>query len=162
MRLTFTVILRSLLFVSLAVMVYDSVRVEQKFELLGRGYIDGFSVNISNQAGIIFLVIFILFFILNVIQIVVMKRNKSKQAKVEDYLLPEYDTSDERAVDITGRAVRFSFGFILMYTFIILGSYMFIPTYFLDYVWYPMFSTASIPVFGLIVYLISFKILYAR
>ncbi|WP_255639758.1 hypothetical protein [Aquibacillus saliphilus] len=160
MKLYFTVILRSLLYVSLAVMVYEFVRVEQYFELLGRGYIDGFSVNIGNQAGQIFVVITIILVILNVLQLLVMKKNK--QAKVEDYILPEYDASDERSVEITGKSVRFAFVFVLLYSFLILGSYMFVPNYFLDYVWYPMFTTASIPVVGLIVYLISFKVLYSR
>ncbi len=161
MKLYFTVILRILLYISLAIMVYDVVRLEQQFELLGRGYIDEFAVNIGgNQVGHVFIVITIILVIMNVIQLVVKK--KDKQAKVEDYILPEYDASDERSVEITGKAVRFAFVFILVYSFIILGSYMFVPTYFLDYVWYPMFTTASIPVVGLIVYLISFKILYSH
>ncbi|MFC4025536.1 hypothetical protein ACFOUV_17285 [Oceanobacillus longus] len=160
MKLYFTVILRSLLYVSLAIMVYDFVKVEQQFELLRRGYINEFSVSIGNQAGLVFVVITIILAIMNVIQLLVMKKNK--QAKVEDYMLPEYDSSDERSVEITGKAVRFAFVFVLLYSFLVLGSYMFIPTYFLDYVWYPMFTTASIPVVGLIAYLISFKVIYSR
>ncbi|MGF2616254.1 hypothetical protein FZC84_00550 [Rossellomorea vietnamensis] len=160
MKLYMIVLLRSLLFVSLAVMVYDVVWVEQQFELLGRGYIDGFSTNVNNLMGQIFMILTAILVILNAIQMFSMK--KKKQAKVEDYILPEYDASDERTVEITGRAVRFAFGFVLLFSFLILGSYMFIPTYFLDFVWYPMFTTASIPIAGLIVYLISFKVLYSR
>ncbi|MCA1011580.1 hypothetical protein [Halobacillus halophilus] len=160
MRLYITVILRTLLYISLAIMVYDFVRIEQQFELLGRGYIDSFSVNVGNQVGQVFIVITIILVIMNVFQLFVMKRNK--RAKVEDYILPEYDASDERSVEITGKAVRFAFVFILLYSFLILGSYMFVPNYFLDFVWYPMFTTASIPIIGLIVYLISFKIIYSR
>ncbi|WP_113927987.1 hypothetical protein [Bacillus sp. P14.5] len=160
MKLYLIVLLRSLLFVSLAVMVYDVVWVEQQFELLGRGYIDGFSTNVNNLMGQIFMILTAILVILNAIQMFSMK--KKKQAKVEDYILPEYDASDERTVEITGRAVRFAFGFVLLFSFLILGSYMFIPTYFLDFAWYPMFTTASIPIAGLIVYLISFKVLYSR
>lgn len=160
MRLYLTIIMRSLLYVSLGIMVYNSVRVEQQFELLGRGYIDGFSVNIDNMVGHIFIGITIILVIMNVIHLLFMGKNK--QAKMEDYILPEYDASDERSVEITGKAVRFAFAFILLYSFLILGSYMFIPNYFLDFVWYPMFTTASIPVVGLIFYLISFKVLYSR
>lgn len=160
MNMYLTVILRCLLYASLAFMVYDVVRVEQQFELLGRGYIDEFSVYISNWPGQVVFVITIILLVVNIIQLIVVKRNK--QAKVKEYLLPEYDVSDERSVETTGKAVRIAFVFILLYSFIIIGSYMFVPNYFLDYVWYPMFSTASIPIIGLIVYLISFKILYYR
>lgn len=161
MKLYFTIILRILLYVSLAVMVYDIVRVEQKFELLGRGYIEEFSLNIGNhQVGVVFIVTTIILAIMNVIQLFVMQ--KKKQSQVEDYILPEYDSTDERSVEITGKAVRIAFVFILVYSLFVLGSYIYVPNYFLDYVWFPMFTTASIPVVGLIVYLISFKVLYTR
>ena len=161
MKLYLIVALRSLFYISLAIMVYEVVRIEQQFELLGRGYIDGFSVNINNNlVGNVFIIVTIVLAILNVIQI--LKSKKNKHAKIEDFLLPEYDDCDERAVEITSKAVRFAFVFILAYSFIILGSYMFVPNYFLDYVWYPMFTTASIPLIGLIVYLVSFKVLYSR
>jgi hypothetical protein len=160
MKLYLIVLLRSLLFMSLAIMVYEVVWVEQRFELLGRGYIEGFSTQINNQMGQLFMIITVILVIINVIQIVAMKKNN--QAKAEDYILPEYDASDERSLEITGRAVRFAFGSVLLFSFLILGSYMFVPNYFLDFVWYPMFTTAFIPVVGLIVYLISFKMLYSR
>lgn len=160
MNMSLTVILRVLLYASLAFMVYDFVRVQQQFELMSRGYIDGFSVYISNWPGQLFIVTTIILLIVNVIQLIIVIKNK--QAKVENYILPEYDVSDERSVEVTGKSVRISFVFILLYSFFVLGSYMFIPNYFLDYVWYPMFSTASIPIVGLIVYLISFKVLYSR
>ncbi|MGM0845691.1 MAG: hypothetical protein ACQEUT_11995 [Bacillota bacterium] len=160
MKLYLIVLLRSLLFVSLAIMVYDVVWVEQQFELMQRGYIEGFSTEVSTLMGQVFIIITIILVILNVVQMIAMKRNK--QAKAEDYILPEYDASDERSVEITGRAVRFAFGFVLLYSFLILGSYMLVPNYFLDIVWYPMFTTASIPVVGLIAYLIAFKVLYSR
>lgn len=160
MNMSLTVILRALLYASLAFMVYDFVRVQQQFELLSRGYIDGFSVYISNWPGQLFIVITIILLLMNVVQLIVVKKNK--QAKIKDYILPEYDVSDERSVEVTGKAVRISFVFILVYSFFLLGSYMFIPNYFLDYIWYPMFSTASIPIVGLIIYLISFRVLYSR
>lgn len=160
MNMYLTVILRSLLYVSLAFMVYDFVRIEQQFELMSRGYTDGFSMYINNWSGKFFIVITIILFFVNVIQLIVVKKNKN--AKTKEYILPEYDVADERSVEVTGKSVRISFVFILIYSFFILGSYMFIPNYFLDYVWYPMFTTASIPVIGLIVYLISFKVLYTR
>ncbi|MGD6801906.1 hypothetical protein ACQCVK_19925 [Rossellomorea vietnamensis] len=160
MKLYMIVLLRSLLFVSLAIMVYDVVWIQQQFELMGRGYIEGFSANVSTLMGQVFIVITIILVILNVIQMFAMK--KKRQAKVEDYILPEYDASDERSVEITGRAVRIAFGFILLSSFLLLGSYMLVPTYFLDFVWYPMFTTAAIPIIGLAAYLISFKVLYSR
>jgi len=160
MNMSLTVILRALLYASLAFMVYDFVRVQQQFELMNRGYIDGFSVYINKLPGQLFIVFTIILLLMNVVQLIVVKKNK--QAKIKDYILPEYDVSDERSVEVTGKAVRISFVFILVYSFFILGSYMFIPNYFLDYVWYPMFSTASIPIVGLIIYLVSFRVIYSR
>lgn len=160
MNMSLTVLLRSLLYAALAFMVYDFVRVEQQFELMNRGYTDGFSVYINNWPSKLFIIITIILVLLNIFQLVIVRKNKN--AKIKDYILPEYDVSDERSVEVTGKSVRIAFVFILIFSFFILGSYMFIPNYFLDYVWYPMFSTASIPIVGLIVYLISYKILYSR
>lgn len=160
MSMYISVILRCLLYVSLALMVYDFVRVEQYFEMMGRGYIDGFSVYISTWRGTFFLVSSILLVIANIIQFVLVKKNKN--AQIKEYILPEYDVADERSVEVTGKAVRYAFVFILLFTFLLLGSYMFIPNYFLDYPWYPIFTTASIPVLGLIIYLLTFKYFHAR
>jgi hypothetical protein len=160
MRMYITVILRCLLYVSLALMVYDYVRIDMYFEMMGRGYIEGFSVYISTWRGHLFGIIGIVLVVVNVIDFVIMK--KKKHAKMKEYIISEYDVTDERAVEITGKAVRYAFVFILFYTFLLLGSYMFIPNYFLDYPWYPIFTTASIPVFGLIIYLLTFKYFHAR
>ena len=157
MNMSLTVLLRSLLYAALACMVYDFVKVEQQFELMNRGYTDGFSVYINNWSGKLFIIITIILVLLNIFQLIIVRKNKN--AKIRDYILPEYDVSDERSVEITGKSVRIAFVFILIFSFFILGSYMFIPNYFLDYVWYPIFSTASIPIVGLIVYLISYKFL---
>ncbi|KAA0965215.1 hypothetical protein FQ087_02575 [Sporosarcina sp. ANT_H38] len=73
--------------------------------------------------------------------------------------MTEYDVSDERAVPITHKTVSIAFVFIVVYSFFIIGSYMFIPSYFVEYIWYPLFTTASIPIVGLLTYLISFKAL---
>lgn len=160
MRMYITVILRCLLYVSLALMVYDYVRIDMYFEMMGRGYIDGFSVYVSTWRGTLFLIIGILLAVINIIDYIVVK--KKKNAKIKEYIISEYDVTDERAVEITGKAVRYAFVFILFYTFLLLGSYMYIPNYFLDYPWYPIFTTASIPVLGLIIYLITFKYFHAK
>lgn len=161
MKMYMTVMLRCLLFVSLAWMVYDVVSIEQQFELMERGYTDGFTIYIWNKwPGQLFMVVTGILLLLNIIQLIAARKNK--KAKAEDYILPEYDTSDERTTEITGRAVRIAFASVLLSSFFILGSYMLVPNYFLDYVWYPMFLTAAIPVIGLVVYLLSFRILYSR
>ncbi|MTD31871.1 hypothetical protein [Planomicrobium sp. YIM 101495] len=160
MKMYVTVLLRCLVYVALAFMVYDYLKVDQQFTLFERGYIDNFEVTISNGPGLIFIALTAVLVLLNLIQL--FRARKNKQIKTEDILLPEYDHRDERAVEITGRAVRFAFAFILLYSFLVLGSYMMVPNYFLDYIWYPMLVTASIPVAGLLVYLLTFKVLEAR
>ncbi|MGE7543279.1 hypothetical protein [Sporosarcina newyorkensis] len=57
--------LRILLFVALAVMVFDFLRVEQLFIQMDRGLLDGFSVDISNWPGYMLLGILFLFIIAN-------------------------------------------------------------------------------------------------
>ncbi|TQR17948.1 hypothetical protein [Psychrobacillus soli] len=160
MRMYITVLLRCLLYVSLALMVYDYVRIDMYFEMMGRGYIDEFSVYVSTWRGTFCLIVAILLVVINIIDFIVVKKNK--HAHMKEYILTEYDVADERAVVVTGKAVRFAFVFILFYTFLLIGSYMFIPNYFLDYPWYPIFTTASIPVFGLIIYLVTFKYFHAK
>lgn len=160
MNMSITVLLRILFFASFALMVYDFVRLEQQFELMERGYTEGFSTYIVNWPGKLFLVLTILLLVVNVIQFIVLR--KRKHAHLKEYILPEYDVADERSVEITGKAVRIAFVFILLYSFLVIGSYMLIPNYFLDYVWYPMFTTASIPILGLLVYLISYRVLFAK
>lgn len=160
MRMYLTVLLRCLLYVSLALMVYDFVRIEQYFEMLGRGYIDGFSIYVSTWRGTFLLVVGIVLAIVNIIDWIIVK--KKKHAQIKEYIISEFDVSDERTVEVTGKAVRYAFVFILFYTFLLLGSYMFIPNYFLDYPWYPVYTTASIPILGLIIYLATFKYFHAR
>lgn len=157
MSMYITVFLRIMLLLSLAVMVFDYLRVEQLFIQMDRGYIDGFEVFITRWPGFIFIIIVILFVIINTIQFILVRKNK--HSVLNAFLAVEYDVSDERAVQITHKAVSNSFVFILVYSFFIVGSYMFIPNYFVDYIWYPLFTTVSIPIVGLLTYLISFKVL---
>ena len=157
MNMYITVFLRIMLFVSLAVMVFDYLRVEQLFIQMDRGYIDGFEVHIVTWPGYIMIAVLILFLLANVIQFILVMKNK--HAEKHAFLTIEYDISDERTVENTHKAVSFAFVIILTYSFLILGSYMFVPNYFVDYIWYPLFTTASIPIVGLMTYLISYKVL---
>lgn len=157
MSMYITVFLRIMLLLSLAIMVFDYLRVEQLYIQMDRGFIDGFEVFITRWPGFIFIIIVILFVIINTIQFILVRKNK--HSILNAFLAVEYDVSDERAVQITHKAVSNAFVFILVYSFFIVGSYMFIPNYFVDYIWYPLFTTVSIPIVGLLTYLISFKVL---
>ncbi|MCZ2258026.1 hypothetical protein [Sporosarcina sp. G11-34] len=156
MSMYVTVFLRIMLFVSLAVMVFDFLRVEQLFIQMERGYIDGFTVDIITWPGYVVIAVMTIFFIANIIQLILVKKNKN--ANKYAFLTIEYDVSDERAVENTRKAVSWAFVIILTYSFLILGSYMFVPNYFVDYIWYPLFTTASIPIVGLLTYLITYKV----
>lgn len=161
MKVSLMTLLRVMLYVSLATMVIFYVTVEQNVLLMVRGYEEGFEVTFGPRIfGEIFLLIGFILVVANLIQF--WKIRKTKHVRLEDYILPEYDVSDERARDITGRAVKYAFGAILLYSFFALGSYMVIPEYFLDYMWYPMAITASIPIVGLLVYYVSYQILVRR
>lgn len=160
MNMYVTVFLRIALFVSLAVMVFDFLRVEQLFIQMERGFIDGFSVTIVSWPGHVMIGVAILVAIANIIQFVLVRKNK--HAHKQAFISFEYDVSDERAVENTRKAVSWAFSILLVYSFLIIGSYIMIPNYFVDYIWYPLFTTTSIPIVGLLAYLVTYKVLQFR
>lgn len=155
-----TVVLRILLFITLGWMVYDYLRVEQLFIQMDRGFIDKFSVETSNMPGIFFIITVALLIL--IISIQFLRTLKNKNAILEAYYTPESDVSDERTVENSQKAMSFAFSIILVYSFLILGSYMFLPNYFIDHIWYPMFTTASIPIIGLLTYLTTYQVFARR
>lgn len=150
-----TVLLRILLFLSFAIMVFDYLRVEQLFIQMERGFINEFSVQIIEWPGYVFITIFLFFLLMNIVQYTKAYRNKHTQLKA--MLTPEYDVSDERNLENTRKATSIAFVFMLTYSFLALGSYMLVPNYFVDFIWYPLAITASIPIIGLASYYISYK-----
>ncbi|PIC74879.1 MULTISPECIES: hypothetical protein [Sporosarcina] len=152
-----SVTLRILLFISLAMMVFDFLRVEQQFTLMNRGYTEGFSVQVTSWPGSLMLIVLFLFVVGNVVYFLRLRKNKNTD--IRDFITFEYDSTDERAIANTRKAVSYAFSGLLIYSFFMIGSFMFIPNYFLDHIWYPLFATASIPISGLIIYAISFTAL---
>ncbi len=146
-----------MLFISLSVMVYDYLKLEQSFIQMERGFIDGFSMYISPWPGNFFLITTLLFLLANIVIMINVWRNKN--ADKRSFLTFEYDVSDERAVGNTRKAVSHAFSILLIYSLLMIGSYMYIPNYFVDHIWYPLFTTASIPIVGLISYFIVYKVL---
>ncbi|MDN4607258.1 hypothetical protein [Sporosarcina highlanderae] len=157
MKMNIAVFLRILLFISLSLMVYDYLKLEQSFIQMERGFIDGFSLYISPWPGYFFVITTILFLFANIVIFIIVWRNKN--ADKRSFLTFEYDVSDERAVGNTRKAVSHAFSILLVYSLLMIGSYMYIPNYFVDHIWYPLFTTASIPIVGLISYLIVYKVL---
>ncbi len=142
-------------FVSLAFLVFEYLRVEQLFIQMERGFIDEISVDIIKWPVYVFIVVVVLLMANEIIQFLQVKKNKN--SILSAYLTAEYDVSDERAVENTQKAVSLSFVVILSYSFFMIGSYLFIPNYFIDHIWFPLFTTASIPIVGLLTYLITYK-----
>ena len=157
MSMYITVFLRIMLLLSVAMMVFDFLRVEQLFIQMERGFIDGFEVSISRWPGYVFITITAFFIIVNLVQL--LRVWKNKRSIISAFIAPEYDVSDERAVQNTHKAVSVAFAILLIYSFLIIGSYMYIPNYFVDHTWYPLFTTASIPIIGLLTYLVTYKVL---
>ncbi|WP_172368909.1 hypothetical protein [Sporosarcina jiandibaonis] len=157
MKIYIMIFLRIMLFISLAIMVFDYLRVEQLFIQMERGYIDEFSVGIIKWPGYVFISVVGLLIAAEIIRFFQVRKNKN--SILSAYLTAEYDVSDERAVANTHKAVSLAFVVILTYSFFMIGSYLFIPNYFIDHIWYPMFTTASIPIVGLLTYLITYKAL---
>ncbi|MGG0670093.1 hypothetical protein [Sporosarcina koreensis] len=157
MKMNIAVFLRIMLFISLSVMVYDYLKLEQSFIQMERGFIDGFSMYISPWPGNFFLITTLLFLLANIVIMINVWRNKN--ADKRSFLTFEYDVSDERAVGNTRKAVSHAFSILLIYSLLMIGSYMYIPNYFVDHIWYPLFTTASIPIVGLISYFIVYKVL---
>ena len=155
MRIYMTIFLRIMLFVSLAFLVFDYLRVEQLFIQMERGFIDEISVGIIKWPVYVFIGVVVLLIANEIIQFFQVRKNKN--SILSAYLTAEYDVSDERAVENTQKAVSLSFVVILSYSFFMIASYLFIPNYVIDHIWFPMFTTASIPIVGLLAYLITYK-----
>ncbi|WP_339250917.1 hypothetical protein NSQ43_13275 [Sporosarcina sp. FSL W8-0480] len=160
MKMNIAVFLRIMLLISLSVMVYDYLKIEQSFIQMERGFINEFSLYISPWPGHFVLITTILFLVANIIQIITVWRNKNADRR--SFLTFEYDVSDERAVANTRKAVSYAFSILLVYSLLAIGSYMWIPNYFVDHIWFPLFTTASIPIIGLISYLIAYKVLHYK
>jgi len=144
-----------MLFVSLAFMVYEYLSVEQLLIQMERGVINEVYVGMIKWPVYVFVIVVVLLMINEVMQFLQVRKNKN--AVLSAYLTPEFDVSDERAVENTHKAVSLAFVVILTYSFFMIASYLFIPNYFIDHIWFPMFTTASIPIVGLLVYLITYK-----
>lgn len=157
MKMNLAVFLRIMLFISLSVMVFDHLKLRQSFILMERGFINEFSLYISPWPGHFVLITTILFLVANIVIMINVWRNKNADRR--SFLTFEYDVSDERAVGNTRKAVSHAFSILLVYSLLAIGSYMWIPNYFLDHIWFPLFTTASIPIVGLISYLIVYKLL---
>jgi hypothetical protein len=155
MRIYITIFLRIMLFVSLAVLVFDYLRVEQLFIQMERGFIDDVSVRVIKWPGYVFISVVVLLMATEIIRFFQVRKNKN--SILSAYLTSEYDVADERAVANTHKAVSLAFVVILTYSFFMIGSYLFIPNYFIDHIWFPLFTTASIPIVGLLTYLITYK-----
>ena len=157
MKMNIAVFLRIMLFISLSVMVFDHLKLRQSFILMERGFINEFSLYISPWPGHFVLITTILFLVANIVIMINVWRNKNADRR--SFLTFEYDVSDESAVGNTRKAVSHAFSILLVYSLLAIGSYMWIPNYFLDHIWFPLFTTASIPIVGLISYLIVYKLL---
>jgi hypothetical protein len=64
MRIYITIFLRIMLFVSLAVLVFDYLRVEQLFIQMERGFIDEVSVGVIKWPGYVFISVVVLLMVL--------------------------------------------------------------------------------------------------
>lgn len=155
MRIYITIFLRIMLFVSLAFLVYDYLKVEQLLIQMERGIIHEIYLGVNTWPVYVFIGVVLLIIANEIIQFFHVRKNKN--SILSAYLTPEFDVSDERAVENTHKAVSLAFVVILTYSFFMLGSYLFIPNYFIDHIWFPMFTTASIPIVGLLTYLITYK-----
>ncbi|QUW22650.1 hypothetical protein JSQ81_03440 [Sporosarcina sp. Marseille-Q4063] len=155
MRIYITIFLRIMLFVSLAVLVFDYLRVEQLLIQMERGFINEIYLGVNTWTVFVFIGVVFLLIVNEIFQFFQVRKNKN--SILSAYLTAEYDVSDERAVENTHKAVSLAFVVILSYSFFMIGSYLFIPNYFIDHIWFPLFTTASIPIVGLLTYLITYK-----
>ena len=154
------IFLRIMLFVSLALLGHEYLRVEQLYIQMERGFIEEISVGAIKWPVYVFIGVVVSLIVTEIILFFQVRKNKN--AILSAYLTPEFDVSDERAVENTHKAVSLAFVVILTYSFFMIASYFFIPNYFVDHIWYPMFTTASIPIVGLLSYLITYKSLAKR
>lgn len=93
-------------------------------------------------------------------------KNKKLRAdgriNLREYLLPEFNHSDERESTLTGKAAKASLAIIIAYTGILLFSYALLIDTFKTMPSLVIFTTASIPIVGLIAYYLSYRYYYAK
>ncbi|WP_438311370.1 hypothetical protein [Sporosarcina sp. FA9] len=92
--------------------------------------------------------------------------NKKKRIdgtiRMKEYILPEFNHSDERESVLTGKAAKAGLAIILFYTMLVLVSYVFILMSTIPIATFMIFATASIPIVGLIAYYGSYRYYYTK
>lgn len=111
----------------------------------------------SQTYNLLILFLFILYSFLNL-------RNKKQRIdrdiSLREYILPEFNHSDERESVLTGKAAKAGLAITFVYSILVLSSFIFPSNE--NRLYFMLFGTASIPIVGLISYYISYRYYYSK
>ena len=90
------------------------------------------------------------------------KKRQDGTVNMREFLLPEFNHSDEREAVLTGKSAKAALAVVLFYTVFILLSYSLFTNSQIPATTYMIFATASIPIVGLLTYYLSYRYYYAK
>lgn len=163
-KLSITIILRILLIISFAILVFMQVKATQLSQLFLNKEIsyEYYKEHDINNGW--FTVIFLVLAMINSMytQYISKKRNNGR-ILMKEIVLPEVNLdNDERELEITGKSAKAAFSVIIVATFIMLTIFTLVIPYLENPLPYSVFLIAALPIIGLLAYFIAYKVLYAR
>ena len=152
-------LLRILSYISIALYVYGMYKGSEFSDLLSEREID-FDTYVSASAFYERFKLAMPFFFTIDFLFTIFYRKKDAEGRItlKNEIFPEFNYTDEREALVTGRAAKVSLSIIFCYTFIVLVFY----GIFLHTIPGMIFATASIPIVGLLAYLVTYKLLIAK
>lgn len=164
MRKTTTgIVIRILYFVVIALLVYNYFKTVEYNLLIDTGQISIEEYNkLINGIKIYLYTLPIILVIDGIFNLDNKKKRLDRKISLREYIMFEFNYSDERESVITGKSAKVALATIIFYTAFILFSFMFLIETFNTMPWILIFTIASIPVVGLIAYLISYRYYYSK
>jgi hypothetical protein len=160
---TLGIVLRILSIVVIAIAVYNYFRLEEYILLLDNGQISPEEYNKFINGIKIYLYTLPIFFVIDgIFNWDTKKKRRDRKISLREYAMFEFNYPDERESVLTGKSAKVALATIIYYTAIILVLFMFLTDMFNTKPWFLIFTTASIPVVGLIAYLISYRHYYSN
>lgn len=157
------IILRILSFIAVGFYVFHAFKIAEFNTLLDNQLIS-FEEYIALRNNIYFYLFFLpIFFLIDgTYNLFNKKKRQDGTINMREFLLPEFNHSDEREAVLTGKAAKASLAVILYYTIFVLVSYILFLYSTTPATHYMIFATVSIPIVGLVTYYSSYRYYYAK
>lgn len=157
------IILRILSIISIALYVYYNFKIDEFNSLIDNGEIALAEYNELKNSIRFYVYAPIIFLIVDGFFSISIKKNRAdRNISFREYMLPEFNYADERESVLTGKAARISLAVIIVYTTLLLFSYIFFVDVFNITPLLLVLTTTSTPIIGLIIYYLSYRYYYLK